>query len=82
MEILNLTWEKVDIKEGIVRLNPDETKNKEGRTLYMEGELLKEMKELFSKRRLDCAYIFQRDGEPIRDFRKSWNSACIQAGLF
>jgi integrase len=78
-EILGLTWDKVDLKQGIVRLDPGETKNNEGRTLYMDEELLKEMKALHSKRRLGCPYVFHRDGKPMKDFRSIWKS--LPAGL-
>jgi len=81
-EILGLTWDNVDIKEGIVTLNPGETKNEEGRTLYLNEELQKEMQTLLSKRHLGCPYVFHRDGEPVKDFRGSWDSACIKVGLF
>lgn len=78
-EILKLTWDKVDLKQGIVRLDPGETKNDEGRTLYMDEELWKEMQVLHSKRRLGCQYVFHRNGMPVRDFRDSWETACTQA---
>ncbi len=81
-EILSLTWDQVDIKEGIVTLNPGETKNEEGRTLYLNEELQKEMQTLLSKRHLGCPYVFHRDGEAVKDFRGSWDSACIKVGLF
>ena len=81
-EILGLTWDKVDLKQGIVRLDPGETKNDEGRTLYMNEDLWKEMQTLHSKRRVGCSFVFHRDGEPVRDFRGAWDSACIRAGLF
>jgi integrase len=80
-EILGLTWERVDLREGIVRLDPGETKNEEGRTLYMNEELLKEIHDLHAKRHLGCPYVFHRDGNPIAGFRKAWASACIQVGL-
>jgi len=32
-------------------------------------------------RRLDCPFVFHRDGEPIRDFGTAWEHACEQAGL-
>jgi len=81
-EILSLTWDRVDLEQGIVRLDPGETKNEEGRTLYMNEELLNEIHNLQSKRRLGCPYVFHRDGKPIRSFRKSWDRACIKAGFF
>lgn len=80
-EILGLTWDKVDLKEGTVRLDPGETKNEEGRTLYMNDELLEEMHKLQAKRSLGCPYVFHRDGKPIGGFRKAWISACIKIGL-
>jgi integrase len=81
-EILDLTWDRVDLREGIVRLDPGETKNEEGRTNHLNEELMSEFKALLSKRRPDCPYVFHRDGRPIRDFRGAWDSACIKAGLF
>jgi integrase len=80
-EILALTWDRVDLKEGVVRLDPGETKNEEGRTIYMNEDLIAELRELFCQRRLDCPHVFQRDGNPIKDFRGAWDTACIKAGL-
>jgi len=80
-EILGLTWDKVDLKEGTVRLDPGETKNEEGRTLYMSEELLEEMHKLQASRHLGCPYVFHREGKPIAGFRKAWAKACIQVGL-
>ncbi len=80
-EILNLTWDKVELREGIVRLDPGETKNNEGRTLYLNDELLKELQLLQSKRRFGCPYVFHRDGHQIKDYRDAWRSACKKVGL-
>jgi integrase len=80
-EIRNLTWDKVDLKQGIIRLDPGETKNEEARTIYLNDDLSKEIKALHSNRRLGCPYIFHFDGKPIGEFRKSWKTACREAGL-
>jgi integrase len=80
-EILVLEWSQVDLREGTVTLEPGETKNDEGRTLYMEPELLEIMRELQSKRRLGCPYVFHLDGKKIQSFRKTWKSACQKAGI-
>jgi len=93
-EIVGLTWNKVDLKEGIVRLETGETKNKQARSIYLDGELLKEMKALHgglrlvaakgnpSETRPSCPYVFHREGERIQSFGKAWKTACIKAGLF
>jgi integrase len=70
----------VNLKDGIVRLEPGETKNGEGRTLYMEPDLLAMMKVLYRNRRMDCFYVFHRRGMPIGDFRKVWATACRKIG--
>jgi hypothetical protein len=33
-------------------------------------------------RHLGCPYVFHRDGDPIRGFRKAWDKAFIGAGFF
>jgi len=38
-EILKLVWGKVDMIEGKITLNPEDTKNKKHRILYLTGEL-------------------------------------------
>lgn len=75
-EVLGLQWNQVNLKEGIVRLEPGETKNDEGRTLYMEPELWEMMKDLHKNRRLDCHKVFNLNGNGLSDFRKSWKNAC------
>jgi integrase len=79
-EILNLKWNQVNLREGIVRLEPGETKNSEGRTLYAEPELLELLKQLHKNRRMDSLFVFNCNGKKIGDFRKSWDSACTVAG--
>jgi integrase len=80
-EILSLTWDRVDLKEGKVWLDPGETKNEEGRTFYLTRELIEVMKTLHRNRQLHCAYVFHREGKVIKGFRKAWISACKKAGL-
>jgi integrase len=80
-EILGLTWDRVDLKEGAIRF--DDTKNEESRTIYLEEEeeVLKELKDLFSKRPLHCAFVFHREGQPIKDFKEAWEKVCNSVGL-
>ena len=85
-EIADLTWNRVDLEAGIVRLDPGATKNDEGRTVYLDDEL----KELFKSqweqrkrtRRLTESVFPNSDGTgKIKDFRYKWNEACRSVGL-
>jgi integrase len=85
-EISNLTWSQVDLEQGIVSLNPGESKNNEGRTVYCDEELkdiLNEQWEERKKRGQIIPYVFlARNGiDMVKDFRKVWNKACEDAGI-
>jgi integrase len=84
-EALSLQWHQVDLGERMVRLNPGETKNKEGRILPLAPELwevLKMQKQIWDERWPECPWVFFRYGQPIRSFRGAWNKACQDAGLW
>jgi integrase len=81
-EILSRTIDKVDMNEYAIRLDPGETKNEEGRTYYMNDEVKEEIRTALENRNPACPYLFQRDGQQIKDFRAAWGSACIAAGLY
>jgi len=80
-EILGLTWEQVDLKEGTVRLEVGETKNSQGRTIYLDSELKALIKNQMANRRLGCPYVFHRNGKRIGDFRTVWRRACKKARI-
>jgi len=85
-EITDLQWNQVDRDNGIVRLETGETKNDEGRTVYLDIELqgvFNHQWELRQKRRKLTPYVFPNmDGTGhISDFRGSWKTACKDAKI-
>jgi integrase len=92
-EILPLTWAQVDRAEGIVRLEPDTTKNREGRQFPCAD--LPELKavidaqwaahEALKKAGTICPYVLQRSGkkkqgQQVKNFRRAWLTATKAAG--
>ncbi len=84
-EILGLQWTQVDLMDGKINLKPQDTKNNEARVIYMEGELLEVInfqRALRDQKFPKCPWVFfGENGERIKDFRGSWERACIEAGL-
>jgi integrase len=84
-EILSLLWSQVDLLEKVVRLDPGETKNDEGRVIPLGGELLemlKMQKSIRDEKWPGCPWVFSRGAKPIRTFGGAWAKACIAADLF
>jgi integrase len=92
-EILPLTWAQVDRAAGIVRLEPDTTKNREGRQFpYADLPELKAVidaqwaaLEALKKAGTICPYVFQRSGkkkqgQQLKNFRRVWLTATKAAG--
>lgn len=85
-EISNLTWNQVDRDQGIVKLEPGETKNDEGRTVYLDEELKEVFANQWESRRKSgklIHYVFpNHEGKDrIKDFRGAWDTACQNAEI-
>jgi integrase len=78
-EILKLTWDKVDLQEGFLHLQPEDCKTDEGRDIPLTAELVAMLKAV--PRGLPGIRVFTRDGEPINCVREGFESACRKAGI-
>jgi integrase len=85
-EIASLAW--ADVDGDVIRLRAENSKNGVARMIPLEGEL----GELVARRQaakqveingttMLCSFIFHRQGEPIGDFRKAWETASRKAGI-
>src|SRR5260370_4998144 len=77
-EILKIRWESVDLKGGEIRLNADETKNEESRTIPLLREL-RDMLKIEREKNPDAEFVFIRSHQPISSFYKAWKPACTRA---
>jgi integrase len=88
-EVLPLQWRQLDFTAGTVRLDPGTTKNEEGRA-FVFG-LIDELRQTLETLRDDVArrrkergqivpWVFHRDGEHVKTFRRAWENACVAAG--
>lgn len=85
-EILDLEWSQVDRQNGIVYLNPGDTKNDDARTVYMDDELQELFATLWEQRKqnetlLPCVFVNKRGTGKINNFRKAWATACEKAKI-
>lgn len=81
-EIMNLTWDNVDLNRGSAILH--ETKNGDRRVAALTGHALEQLKELNKVRRIDTSLLFPAQEiktiKPI-DLRKPWKTASQKAQL-
>jgi len=82
-EILNLTIPRVDLKEGFIRLRPEETKTSKGRSIPIHPELMEVLRNALKVRHLNCELVFHQDGKPItsHDVRVAHETVCKEAGI-
>jgi integrase len=85
-EINNLTWPQVDLERGIVRLEVGDTKNKEGRQIYLDEELKEIFRSRWGARKKEgklIPYVFtnKHGSNKIKDFRWCWARACKKAKI-
>ena len=78
-EILNLTWDEVDLAGGVIRLSPRRSKTRTGRVLPMSAPLRQVLMRRERVRRPGDRPVFRRDGVPVRVWRTALRDACRQA---
>jgi integrase len=83
-EILNLTWDRVDLKAGLVRLRPEDTKAREGRTIPLTKELSETLRNAtiyLDESGQRVPWVFTHAGKRILSVRRAFETACREAGL-
>ena len=85
-EIVKLEWSQVDRMQGIVRLEVGETKNNEGRTVYLDDELKEVFNRQWEKRKtakklLPYVFLNRKGDYRLKRFYKTWKKACSDAGI-
>ncbi len=76
-EALNLKWDDVDLKNDVIAIKG--TKTKYDRYIPIS----KPLKDLLNgiEKSQDCLYVFNKNGAKIGDFKRSFMTACRNAGL-
>jgi integrase len=80
-EILRLTWKRVNMQEGYLNLEPEDTKNSEPRRIYFNEILWEIFRRARKVRNLKHDYVFTYRGKPIKEFRQGFNKALKRAGI-
>jgi hypothetical protein len=82
-ELLKLTWDRVDLKAGMIRLRPESTKTQEGRIIPLTKELTQMLQEFTIYTTKDgqrLPQLFTYGGKPISSIRRAFETACQRAG--
>src|SRR5215467_7546590 len=88
-ELLSREWPSVDFKGGWLRLEPGETKNREGRQFplipplraLLEAQKSKADALARSTGAIPRSVFFREKGDPIKDFYGAWRAACRKVGV-
>ena len=85
-EIIDLEWANVNRTTGVIRLRPEQNKNRTVRVLALQGELVALIDRRWQARKTGnrlASHVFHRGGRPLTrtDIRPEWQTACERAGL-
>jgi integrase len=80
-ELLKMRCEQVDLLNNTISLYSGETKNGEGRTVVLTEDCKRLVTELRRGKQPEGHLFTRADGEPVRDFRGSWEALVSAAKL-
>ena len=83
-EVINLTWDKVDMKSRVIALDAADTKDREARRIPICAALYKILEKTpkaIHDKAIHKNHVFLFKGKPIRDIRTALARACRDAGI-
>jgi integrase len=80
-EILNLTWERVDLQRGFIKLRSVDTKTKDPRLVPLTPDLIKTLRDLSQVRSLTTKHVFLYEGRPMARIKRAFHTAVRKAGI-
>jgi integrase len=82
-EILNLTWDRVDLQNRMIRLEAEDTKDREKRNIPICDELYNLLVSLPNRLQESSEenHVFKFQGKPVRDIRTGLRLACKKANI-
>jgi len=80
-EILNLTWDRVDLKAGLIRLKAEDTKTDDARIVPLTADLTALLKDLYKVRYLHEPHVFLIKGKSVQSIKTAFNAACRRAKI-
>jgi integrase len=80
-ELLGLRVAQVDLKARTLQLRTGETKSGHGRTIVMTAEVLPLITACVQGKQPSDAVFTWENGDPVKDFRRAWESMCDAAGV-
>jgi integrase len=80
-EIVNLTWDRVDMKRGFITLRALDTKSKSARQIPMTPDVRFALQRLAKTRSLSTRHVFTYKGEPLKRITRSFKTALKEAGI-
>jgi len=80
-EIFGLTWDRVNLKEGFIDLEPEDTKTSEPRRIYLSPVLRDIFSQLSRVRHINHNFVFTYKGNPVKEIKSTFRSACKKAGI-
>jgi integrase len=80
-EIVNLTWDRVDLHRGFITLRAVDTKTKKPRRVPITPAVKEMFQNLAKVRSLARNHVFLYDGKPILRLSRAFRTAIRQAGI-
>lgn len=78
-EIASLTWDMVDLRRRVIRLEAANTKDREPRVIPIGDRLLKVLADI--PRAVHDKHVFLYQGKPLTEIKRTLKTACEAAGI-